>query len=175
MSKEIRSWIVVILLAFIVAFLVRSFIVQPYRIEMTSMEGTLHPNDLALVDKLSYKIRSPKRGEIIIFTPPIDKKSKYIKRVIGLPGETIEIRNNTVYINGKALNEPYLHSPMLRDYGPEKIKEGYVFAMGDNRSVSLDSRYFGSISTKTIIGRAIVVYWPFKHIENLNAYSGETP
>lgn len=175
MSKELKSWIIIIVLAFFVAFLVRSFIAQPYRIEMTSMVDTLSPDDLVLVDKISYKLRSPKRGEVVIFTPPIDSKNKYIKRVIALPGETIEIKGNTVYIDGKVLNEPYVYSHILKGYGPEKISDGYVFVMGDNRSVSMDSRYFGPIPVGSIVGRAIIVYWPFNHIENLNAYSGETP
>jgi len=175
MTKEIRSWVIIIVLAFVLAFVVRAFVIQPYRIEMDSMMTTLHPNDLILVDKLTYKMRPPKRGEVIVFTPPVNKKSKFIKRVIGLPSETLEIRNNVVYINGKKLNEPYMHSPMLTDYGPIKIPKGYVFVMGDNRSISEDSRYFGPIPIKSIVGRAVVVYLPFRHIENLNAYSGETP
>ncbi len=173
--KELKSWILVIILAFVTAFVVRTYIIQPYRIEMTSMVSTLHPNDLVLVDKISYKIHPPRRGDIVIIIPPTNKKERYIKRIIGLPGETIEIKNNEVYINGKPLREPYMHSPMPQDMPPTKIPEGYVWVMGDNRSVSLDSRYFGPVPIKNIIGKAVCVYWPFSHIENLDAYSGEKP
>jgi signal peptidase I len=173
--KELKSWIIIILLAFITAFVIRTYVIQPYRIEMTSMVSTLHPNDLVLVDKISYKLHPPRRGDVVILIPPTDKKSKYIKRVIGLPGETVAIKNDKVYINGKPLNEPYMHSPMVQDYPETKIPEGYVFVMGDNRSVSLDSRYFGPVPIKNIVGKAVCVYWPFTHVENLDAYSGEKP
>ena len=173
--KELKSWVIIIILAFATAFVVRTYIVQPYRIEMTSMVSTLYPNDLVMVDKISYKLHAPRRGDVVILIPPTDSKSKYIKRVIGLPGETIAIRNDKVYINGKPLNEPYIHSPMMQNYPEKKIPEGYVFVMGDNRSVSLDSRYFGPVPIKSIVGKAFCVYWPFTHIEDLDAYSGEKP
>ncbi len=173
--SDLKSWILVILLAFCLSVLIRVYVVQPYRVEMTSMLETLYPNDLVLVDKLTYRFTSPKRGEVVVFTPPNNLSDKYIKRVIGLPGERIEIRNGKTYINGKPLDEPYIYTPMEYDYGPVEIPEGTVFVMGDNRGVSLDSRSFGPIEITRIVGRALLVYFPFNHMENLNAFSGNSP
>jgi signal peptidase I len=173
--KELKSWILIILVAFVLSFLIRYYIIQPYRVDMTSMVNTLHPDDLVLVDKLSYRFHLPRRGDVIVFQPPIDTKDKYIKRVIGLPGETIEVSNNVVYVDGKPLNEPYMYTPMLGDMPPTKVPSDSVFAMGDNRSVSLDSRSFGPVKISSIVGKAVVVYWPLNHLETLCAYSGEKP
>ncbi|MGC8757970.1 MAG: signal peptidase I, partial [Caldisericaceae bacterium] len=142
--KELKSWILIIVIAFLLSFLIRTYVIQPYRVDMTSMVNTLHPNDLVLVDKLSYRLHAPQRGDVVVFVPPTMQnikeptlseklkayfdflflrnplpqwpvKDKYIKRIIGLPGETIAVQDNKVYIDGKPLNEPYLGSPMLGD------------------------------------------------------------
>jgi len=173
-NKELRSWIFLILLAFVISFILRAYVIQPFRVEMTSMVATLEPNDLVLVEKISYKLHKPQRGDVVVFVPPNDPTQRYIKRVIGLPGETIKIQNGIVYINGKPLNEPYISSSMP-DYPEEKIPQDSVFVMGDNRAVSLDSRSFGPIKISSIIGRAILVYWPINHFQTLFAYSGERP
>lgn len=173
--SELKSWILIILVAFLLSFLVRIYVVQPYRVEMTSMLDTLFPNDLVLVDKITYRFQSPKRGDVVVFIPPNNVREKYIKRVIGLPGDTIEIKDGTTYINGKPMVEPYVYSPMRYDYGPVEVPESHIFVMGDNRSVSLDSRSFGPVERSSIIGKAVFVYFPFSHIENLNAYSGTNP
>jgi signal peptidase I len=173
--SELKSWILIIIIALLLSLLVRVYVVQPYRVEMTSMYNTLTPNDLVLVDKISYRLHAPQRGDVVVFVPPNSLTDKYIKRIIGLPGETIAVQDNKVYIDGKPLNEPYLHSPMLSNMPDTKIPDGYYFVMGDNRSVSLDSRSFGPITMSSIVGKAIFVYWPFNHIEGLCAYSGETP
>ena len=201
---ELKSWILIIIIALLLSLLVRAYVVQPYRVEMTSMYNTLTPNDLVLVDKVSYKLHPPRRGDVVVFVPPtmqnikeptLSEKlkayfdflflrkplpqwpvnDKYIKRIIGLSGETISVQENAVYIDGRPLNEPYLHSPMLSNLPDTKIPEGYYFVMGDNRSVSLDSRSFGPVQMSSMVGKAIFVYWPFNHIEGLCAYSGETP
>lgn len=173
--SELKSWILIIIVAFALSFLIRAYVVQPYRVEMTSMLDTLYPDDLVIVDKISYRFRIPKRGEVVVFAPPDDITSKYIKRVIGLPGETISIRNGKVYINGGLLNEPYVNSPTFPDLSEVNVPEGCIFVMGDNRSVSYDSRRFGPIKVDSIVGRALFVYWPFTHLENLCAYSEESP
>ncbi len=173
--SEFKSWVLIIVIAFALSFLMRFYVIQPYRVEMTSMLDTLHPNDLVLVDKVSYRLHTPNRGDVVVFFPPNDLKEKYIKRVIGLPGETVEVKDGKVYVNEKPLDEPYLNSPMQYDSGPIQVPEGHVFVMGDNRSVSLDSRSFGPIEISSIVGRALFVYFPFNRIENLNAYSGENP
>lgn len=172
--KEIRNWIILLVSAFLLSFLIRVYVIQPYRVEMTSMVSTLQPNDLVLVEKISYRFYEPQRGDIVVFTPPNNSTDKYIKRVIGLPNETISIQNGIVFINDKPLKEPYINSPM-QDMGEVKVPSDSVFVMGDNRSVSLDSRSFGPIKISSIIGKAIVVYWPLNHLKYLLAYSGENP
>ncbi|MGC9072538.1 MAG: signal peptidase I [Caldisericum sp.] len=173
-NKELRSWIILILIAFLISFLLRTYVIQPFRVQMTSMVATLEPGDLVLVEKVTYRFSKPHRGDVVVFIPPNSPNDRYIKRVIGLPGETISIKNGTVYIDHKPLHEPYLNSPM-RDMEPVKVPSDSVFVMGDNRSVSLDSRYFGPIKISSIIGRAILVYWPINHFQFLLAYSGEHP
>lgn len=173
-QKELRSWIFLIVVAFLISFLLRAYVIQPFRVQMTSMVSTLEPNDLVLVEKITYRFSKPQRGDIVVFVPPNNPNDKYIKRVIGLPGETVSIKSDTVYIDGKPLKEPYLNSPMA-DMEPIKVPEDSVFVMGDNRSVSLDSRSFGPIKISSIIGKAVLIYWPLNHLKFLLAYSGENP
>lgn len=173
-QKELKSWIVLIVVAFAISFLLRAYVIQPFRVQMTSMVATLEPNDLVLVEKITYRFSKPHRGDVVVFIPPNNPNDKYIKRVIGLPGETVLIQNGVVYINGKPLKEPYVDSPMS-DMPEVKVPYDSVFVMGDNRSVSFDSRAFGPIKISSIIGRAVLVYWPINHIQSLIAYSGENP
>jgi signal peptidase I len=173
-QKELRSWIYLICIAVVISFLLRIYVIQPYRVQMTSMVATLEPNDLVLVEKVSYRFSKPHRGDVVVFIPPNNPKDKYIKRIIGLPGETVSVQSGVVYINGKPLQEPYVDSPMS-DMPEVKVPYDSVFVMGDNRSVSLDSRAFGPVKISSIIGRAVVVYWPINHFQFLLAYSGEHP
>lgn len=165
--KEIISWILTFLIAFALAFLIRTFVFEPYKVQMSSMNPTLYENDLIIVNKFIFKFREPKRGEVIIFKPPYGDKD-YIKRVIGLPGETIEIKDGFVYINGEKLIEPYIKNSTPGVLLPTLIPEGKVFVMGDNRGNSLDSREFGPIEIDKIDGRADFIFWPLNHIKNLN-------
>ena len=173
-QKELRSWIYLICIAFVISFLLRAYVIQPYRVQMTSMVATLEPNDLVLVEKVSYRFSKPHRGDVVVFIPPNNPRDKYIKRIIGLPGETVSVQSGVVYINGKPLQEPYVDSPMS-DMPEVKVPYDSVFVMGDNRSVSLDSRAFGPVKISSIIGRAVVVYWPINHFQFLLACSGEHP
>jgi signal peptidase I len=108
--REVLDWVIIIAVAFGASYALRHWVVQPYRIQMSSMETTVFPNDLVMVDKLSYHFHQPRRGDVIIFWPPgITTGDPYIKRVIGLPGETVEAKDGKIYVNGKAADEPYLH------------------------------------------------------------------
>ncbi len=147
--------------AVIIAWLVKSFIVHPFWIPTGSMEPTLMPQDRVMVNKFIYRFTSPKRGDIVVFIPPGDSGKDYIKRVIALPGETIEVKEGQVYINGRPLKEPYvINEPDKSNYGPLKVPEGHVFVMGDNRPNSADSRYFGPLPIDKIVGKAFLIYWP---------------
>lgn len=155
---------VVALSIFVVVYL---FLIQPHEIKGNSMEPNFHNNEYILTDKISYRFKDPKRGDVIIFKAPRNPDVDYIKRIIGLPKERIKIQKGHVYINGEILNEPYLTDKTLVLPGSSlqegveiTIPEGYYFVMGDNRPHSSDSREFGPIPNNLIIGHAFVRYWP---------------
>lgn len=176
-ARTIIEWAAVIGGAFLVALLVRSTLVQAFWIPSPSMEPTLEEGDRVLVNKLSYRLHDVHRGDIVVFerpatalaADPSDDIPDLIKRVIGLPGETIEARaDGFVYIDGERLNEPYL-PPDTRtvDLPPTEIEAGEVFVMGDNRANSSDSRIFGAIDEDLIVGRAFIRIWPLNEVGGL--------
>jgi signal peptidase I len=164
----------VILAAAAFAFGLREWVVQPFWIPSQSMEPTLHgcPTcrpDRLLVDKLSYHFHSVNRGDIVVFTRPSSvptTDANLVKRVIGRAGETVRAVNGTVYVDNRALTEPYVAAAChgTRDFGPTVVPKGDVFVMGDNRCDSLDSRSFGPIATSTIVGRAFITVWPLARL-----------
>jgi len=188
-QNKLWEWTKSILIALILALFIRAFIVQAYKIPSGSMVPTLLIGDYLLVNKLAYGIKNPlkndflyfrrlpKRQEIVVFTYPLNKKLDFIKRVIGLPGDTIQIINKKVYVNGKLLKEPYVKftdseiypkeiSP--RDnYGPVKVPPKHIFVMGDNRDQSYDSRFWGFVPIKYLKGKALIIYfsWDSKHFK----------
>jgi len=139
--------------------LINLFFAQGTSVYGQSMEPNLHTDQRLIVEKVSYRLHPPRRGDIVI----VDVKGyeiPLIKRVIGLPGETIEIRDNRVYIDGLPLQEGYLSDVRQRNYGPTEVASGHVFVMGDNRGASNDSRYFGPVPISQVLGRAWLSYWP---------------
>jgi signal peptidase I len=131
------------------------------------MEPTLHNGERLFVDKLSYRFSEPGRGDIIVFTPEGAPGRKYIKRVVGLPGDQVKIRDKKVYVNGKQIEEDYILEATLGNFGPYKVPEKHIFVLGDNRNNSADSRYtslVGFVSYDDISGRAFWVYWPLGKI-----------
>jgi signal peptidase I len=129
-----------------------------FKIDGNSMEPNLHHAEYVIVDRVSYRLGAPQRGDVVVFTRDGDPKD-YIKRVIGLPGETIAVSNGTVYIDGQLLNEPYV-APAGGAYPARRLDTDEYFVMGDNRGNSTDSRTFGPIRPDGIVGRAWIVYWP---------------
>lgn len=156
-----------IVIAFAIFAVVYIFIASPHEVIGKSMEPNFYEGEFLLADKITYKFREPRRGEVVIFQ--FDDTHDYIKRVIGLPGDTVEIKDGDVYLNEEILIESeYLKNSVRTSNGnfmtpgrKEVVPEGYMFAMGDNRSHSSDSRNFGMIKEDSIKGRAIVRYWPF--------------
>ncbi|MDL2315943.1 signal peptidase I [Desulfovibrio sp. OttesenSCG-928-A18] len=171
------DFIKIIIAALFIALLIRSFIIQPYIIPSESMLNTLQIGDRLFVTKFSYGIHipfvekelfstgEPEIGDIIVFPYPLDKSQDYIKRVVGVPGDVIEVRDKQLYRNGQPAQEEYIiHKDKLvvptRDtYGPVTVPAGHVFVMGDNRDNSQDSRYWGFVDKQTIHGKALIIYW----------------
>lgn len=168
--KEIKEWIVSIVIAAVIAFLIKGFVIDTMLVDGTSMLPNLHNRDRIIFEKISLYSHSIKRGQIIILNPPEKPKSVYyVKRVIGLPGEKVEIKNGFVYINGQKLSEAYLASGTYTgDDMKLTVPEGSVFVLGDNREVSEDSRIIGPIPIKNIKGHAILRIYPFDKITKFN-------
>ena len=141
-----------------IAFLVVNSLIGRFRIEQVSMEPNLHEGEYVIVDKVSYLFHAPERGDIVVLRRP--GQPDLIKRVIGLSGETIEVRGGQAYIDGQPLMEPYLPQPINQDTPPQTVPAGRYFVMGDNRNNSQDSRSFGTIPFGDIVGRAWIIYWP---------------
>lgn len=175
MSRSTRSaieWVAVIVGALVVALVVKVFLVQAFYIPSASMEPTLQIGDRVLVNKLDDGIGGLDRGDVIVFDRPggagADGISELIKRVIGLPGETIEGRNGVVLVDGQQLSERYLPSgTTTSDFPPQEVPIGEVWVMGDNRDQSDDSRRFGTIPEDDIVGRAFVIIWPPSEVGTL--------
>lgn len=147
--------------ALVIALVLNHFVAQSTYVSGQSMEPNLHTDQRLIIEKLSYRLSEPQRGDIVVINVA-HSDIPLIKRVIGLAGETVEIRNNQVYIDGVALDEPYITTPFQRDYGPVVVPQDTVFCMGDNRNNSNDSRYFGPVSLDDVLGRAWVSYWPLE-------------
>lgn len=162
-----REYIEAILVALIAALLIRTFVAQAFRIPSGSMIPTLLVGDQLLVDKVAYRFRPPARGDIVVFKYPGDESRDFIKRIIGLPGDIVEVRARAVYINGAPLNERYAFHDVLDhmhiiprdDFGPVTVPPDKYFVMGDNRENSQDSRFWGFLERDKVIGRAFILYW----------------
>jgi signal peptidase I len=165
-KSEIREYAESFVIAIALALFIILFVAQSFLVQGDSMEPSLHDGERLLVDKVTYRFRSPERGEIIVFSYPKDPRRKFIKRVIGIPGDVIEIRNRTLYINGSPIEEAYIRGPMYQPFGPITVPEGTVWVLGDNRNNSEDSRFpdVGPVPLKNIVGRALFVYWPPQEI-----------
>lgn len=181
-----------LLTALVIAVLIKTFLIQPFWIPSESMLDTIHVNDRVMVNKLAFQFGEPQRGDIVVFRDPAEPEIEesvpeavirsvleaigvrtrglddLIKRVVGLPGETITISDNTVHVDGVAIDEPYLDPDVVMpDDGPFVVGEDEVFVMGDNREFSFDSRRFGNIEYDSLVGRAFVIIWPLSNFGGL--------
>lgn len=198
----LRELPVLLLVAFLLAFLLRTFVLQVFYIPSSSMEPTLQVYDRMVVEKVSYHFREPRRGEIVVFegetvaAPPTDEgvvarslrgvgqfigvvpasARDFVKRVIGLPGDEIRIEAGRVHVNGEPLNEPYVVFEDASDYGPVVVPEGRLFFLGDNRPNSSDSRRsLGFVPMDQVVGRAAVIIWPLDHVGRLTGVVHDVP
>ena len=159
--------------AAILAFGIRTFVAEARYIPSSSMEPTLEINDRLIIEKISYRLRSPQRGDVVVFSPTETLKEQkfkdaFIKRVIGLPGDKVEVKGGTVYVNGHALRENYIEEAPEYQYGPVEVPEDKYLVLGDNRNNSYDSHYWGFVPRKNLIGRAVVRFWPPNRLGGLD-------
>lgn len=145
----------------LVIFLVIRMGVQNYRIESHSMDPNFAENQFVLVNKLAYRFGNPEHGDVVVFHNPADPREDYIKRIVGLPGDTIEFVNGEVVVNGEILNEPLIATPTYGPLGEIVVSPEHLFVMGDNRTNSRDSRNFGELSMELVVGKAWLRVWPF--------------
>jgi len=184
-QKLLKEYVEALAVALILALVIRSFVVQAFKIPSESMVETLLVGDHLLVSKFAYGVKlpftdktlvktgDPERGDVIVFEYPENRDLDYIKRIIGLPGDVVELKNNVLYRNGQAVEEPYKRVEAGRvpgtksTWGPETVPEGQYFVMGDNRDHSQDSRYWGYVPREFIRGKAWVIYWSWAGITDV--------
>lgn len=161
--------VVIVAAAFVLALLVQQFLVKPFAIPSPSMEPTLVEGDRVLVNRLVYHFRSPHRGDVIVFHPPGRVGSDpFIKRIVAIGGDTIEVRDGYLYVNGVRQEEGYIKEyPIVGDFRQTLVPQGSIWAMGDNRNNSGDSRVFGPVSVDAIMGEAFAIYWPLNRLSGL--------
>lgn len=152
-----------------VLFLVVNLATARIRIDGSSMEPSLHDGEFVVINRLAYRWCNPDRGEVIVFRFPRDPTRRFIKRIIGLPGDTVAVHNGQVFVNGNEVQEPYIATPPNYD-GEWVIEPGRVFVLGDNRNNSLDSQNWGTLLIEEIIGKAVVVYWPLTDLGMIPHY-----
>ena len=163
-AQDIKEWLVILVFAALGAWLCNSFLLMNTEVPTGSMADTIPKPSRIISSRVHYWSADPKRGDVVLFDPPFEEEYYYVKRVIGLPGETVTIRDGLVYINGSTqpLEEPYLAETPRGSFGPYTVPEGCYFVMGDNRNHSNDSRYWDVkyIPRENIYAKALFVYWP---------------
>lgn len=169
-KKIVLDWIATLVLAVLLSLVIRTYVAEARWIPSTSMLPTLKIGDRLIIDKVSFKLNGIKRGDIVVFhAPPASRLDEVmIKRVIGLPGETVSIKNGTVYINGTPLDEPYELEKPREDFKPFTVPDNSLFVMGDNRNNSFDSRFWGVVPTDLVIGKAMVRFYPLENVKMFN-------
>ncbi len=171
-KTQIREFFESIVIAGILAFFIITFVVQSFVVEGHSMDPSLHDGERLFVNKFIYRFQEPHRGDVIVFAPKGEPRTKYIKRVIGLPGDIVIVDKSGVYINGMILDEDYIYEKAAYGLGRYEVPEDHVFVMGDNRNHSTDSRspsQVGFVTYKSISGKAFWIYWPLNRIRILKS------
>ncbi|MCR4430888.1 MAG: signal peptidase I [Tepidanaerobacteraceae bacterium] len=165
-KNEVLEWIKAIAFALVLALAIRGYIFEPMMVPTGSMIHTIEIGDRILVNKFIYRFEPLKRGDIVVFKYPDDPSQTFVKRLIGVGGDVIEIKNGVLYRNNVAVQEPYLKEPMVGNFGPYRVPEGYYFMMGDNRNNSKDSRFWVNkfVPRKLIVGKATYRIWPLDRI-----------
>src|ERR1700723_1242046 len=169
LRRELRSWTRDLAVALGLAIVIMIFLYQPVKVEGTSMNPLLSDQERIFINKFIYKFEPIDRGDVIVFWYPLDHSKSFIKRVVGLPGETVEIRDGHVYVNDEELPDQYVPASYLdgSNFLPRRIPPGDYFVMGDHRDSSNDSRVFGPVPRQYIYGKAVFAYWPVDHFGSL--------
>ena len=159
----------IVILALAIVLPIRYFLFQPFVIQGSSMEPNFYEADYLIVDELSYRFREPERGEVVVFKYPLDASKRFIKRIIGLPGETVEILKGETYINGSKMLEQHVSQRTYEDAGGKTLPTNRYYVMGDNRTQFSDSRSdeIGLVEADNIVGKARWVIWPLSHLSGL--------
>src|SRR3977135_3862865 len=176
LRRELRSWGRDLVIALSLAIVIIIFFYQPVKVEGTSMTPLISDQERIFINKFVYRFEPIQRGDVVVFWYPLDRSKSFIKRVIGLPGETVEIRRGAVYVNDKIVPEPYVPPQYedLSDFGPVRVPKDSYFVMGDHRISSNDSRVFGPVANRYIYGRAVFAYWPVDHFGSLSTTDADT-
>jgi len=166
-KSELYEWGKAFALAVILALVIRMFLVEVYIVDGNSMQPSLHDAERVLVNKLVYRVKEPESQDVIVFRYPKEPDRDFIKRVIAVPGQSVEVKNGKVLVDGAAIDEPYLRTPTHGAFGPQIVPEGTVFVLGDNRNFSLDSRdpEVGFVPVGNIKGKAMVIFWPLPSLK----------
>src|SRR5487761_26151 len=170
-GRELRVWSRDVAVALALALIIIVFLYQPVKVEGTSMAPLLSDQERIFINKFVYRFEPIHRGDVVVFWYPLDRSQSFITRVIGLPGQTLEIREGELYVNGKHVAERYVPQNYFDDssYGPIKIPADEYFVMGDHRDSSNDSRIFGPVPEEFIYGKAVFAYWPFHQFGEISA------
>jgi len=178
-KSTIREYVEALVIAVVLALFIITFIAQSFLVQGSSMEPSLFHGQRLLVDKLTYRFTDPKRGDVVVFRYPADRRRKFIKRIVGLPGDEVTIRGGFLYINGERIEEPFVNGPTYGPYGspsfgPVVVPDDSYFMLGDNRRNSDDSRYsdVGFVHRSDIVGAARFVYWPITQMQVLRLPDG---
>ncbi len=171
-THSVISFLVMLVIVLGCAWLIRSYVIAPYEIPSSSMETTIMTDDKVFSEKVSYYARSVQPGDIVTFQDPEVSNRTLIKRCIAIGGQTVDLRDGVVYVDGQALSEPYTNAlpsyPLQTAFNvqisyPYTVPDGYLWMMGDNRTNSADSRYFGAVPESSVTGRGCFIYWPLNH------------
>lgn len=165
-QKELREWVILIVITLLIMVPINIFALDNRTVPTGSMIPTIKPGDRLFVDTLSYRFRDLERGDIVVFSPPagLDITDDLIKRLIGLPGDTIEIKNGQLFLNDIAQDEPYINEPITYTMPKILVPEGKIFVLGDNRNSSYDSHMWGFVDMNNVKGKALWRYWPFSRL-----------
>jgi signal peptidase I len=169
LGEEIKDWVISILIAVVLAFFIRYYIVELYMVEGPSMRPTLLNGERLVVNKFIYRFKVPQRGDVLVFRYPKDPSRDFIKRVIAVPGDTIEMKDGRIFLNSQLQNEPYILERTRGSFPLKEVPEGHLFVMGDNRNNSEDSRFsdVGFVPYELVKGKAVVVFWPLDQLKSL--------